>query len=138
MRKYIHQISLVITAFLTVLMFDIVSGEKPYYRIVVEMGYDDVVAEPFEIVEVVIPREFDKVYQRYNELLKVGGYDLDGYKGRRCLRYTYLIPSINSRANILVCDGQIIGGDISGITLDGIMIPIQRQAESVHLQQIYL
>ena len=90
-----------------------------------EMGYDDVSEKPVEVVEITLPENFNAVYERYNNLLKESGYDLSPYKGKKCKRYTYLIPSQNARANIIVCDGKIIGGDISGITLDGIMIPIK-------------
>lgn len=91
-----------------------------------EMGYDDVSETPYEVVEFMIPQEFNDVYIRYNELLKTAGYDLSAYKGKKCKRYTYLIPSQNARANIIVHNGVIIGGDISSITLDGIMIPIEK------------
>ncbi len=127
MEKYIRRLSLIITVFFTVFIFSRAFGEKPYYTIVRKMGYDDVSSQPVEIAEVVIPAEFNKVYQHYNNLLKEGGYDLTDYRGKKCLRYTYLIPSINARANILVYDGEIIGGDVSGITLDGIMIPIKKE-----------
>ena len=91
-----------------------------------QMGYDDVSETPYEVVEFTIPDVFNSVYRRYNELQRAGGYDLSLYKGKTCKRYTYLIPSQNARANIIVYDGKIIGGDISGITIDGIMIPIKR------------
>lgn len=103
-------------------------NEKPVYAfsaIVREMGYDDVSEQPYEIVEFTVPREFNNVWNNYNKLLKENGYDLTEYKGKKCKRYTYLIPSENARANIIVCGGEIIGGDISSITLDGIMMPIK-------------
>lgn len=103
-------------------------SEKPvpvFSRIVREMGYDDVSEEPYEVVEFTIPTEFNNVWNNYNSLLRENGYDLTPFKGKRCKRYTYLIPSENARANIIVCDGEIIGGDISSITLDGIMLPIK-------------
>lgn len=102
------------------------TGET-FSQIVREMGYEDVTETPYEVVEITIPQEFDAVYERYNALQKEGGYDLSIYKGKKCVRYTYLIPSQNARANILVYKGEIIGGDISGITLDGIMKPLSRR-----------
>ncbi len=101
------------------------STSTAYSEIVKEMGYNDVVENPYEVVEFTIPREFNDVYEKYNNLLKENGYDLSPYKGKKCKRYTYLIPSQNARANIIVHDGKIIGGDIMGITLDGVMIPIK-------------
>lgn len=101
--------------------------DKEYWRAAYDMGYEDISKTPLEIVSITIPDEFGKVYKRYNELLRTGGYDLSLYKGKKCTRYTYLIPSLNARANILVYNNEIIGGDISGITLDGIMIPIEKE-----------
>lgn len=127
MRKYIKLIF-----FLTLLCAISFPGQSPkksvgvFSRTVKEMGYDDVSQTPYEIVEFTVPMEFNDVYNRYNELLKSEGYDLSLYKGKVCKRYTYLIPSQNARANIIVYEGEIIGGDISGITLDGIMIPIAK------------
>ena len=100
-----------------------------FSRTVKEMGYDDVSETPYEVAEFTIPTEFNEVYIRYNELLKTAGYDLSPYKGKSCKRYTYLIPSENARANIIVYDEEIIGGDISSITLDGIMIPIEKMID---------
>lgn len=96
-----------------------------FSEIVKDMGYNDVGENPYEVVDFTIPTEFNNVYERYNNLLKESGYDLSPYKGKRCRRYTYLIPSQNARANIIVHNGKIIGGDIMGITLDGVMIPIK-------------
>lgn len=96
--------------------------------IVKDMGYTDVEETPYEVVEFTLPETFNKVYENYNNLLKKNGYDLAPYKGKKCKRYTYLIPSENIRANIIVHNGKIIGGDISGITLDGIMIPIKKHS----------
>ena len=100
-----------------------------FSRTVKEMGYDDVSETPYEVVEFTIPTQFNEVYNRYNDLLKTAGYDLSPYKGKVCKRYTSLIPSQNARANILVYNGEIIGGDISSITLGGIMIPIEKMID---------
>ena len=61
--------------------------------VVKKMGYEDVSETPFEVVEFSIPRNFNAVYEKYNSMLKENGYDLSLYKGRKCKRYTYLIPS---------------------------------------------
>lgn len=104
--------------------------EKPepaFSEIVRQMGYDDVSEKPLEVEWVTIPVEFNNVWNNYNILQKESGYDLSLYRGKKCKRYTYLIPSMNARANLLVFEGKIIGGDISSITLDGIMIPIKKE-----------
>lgn len=128
MKKYL--LLLIISVGL-ILLFRI-SQEKPqpvFSEIVRQMGYDDVSETPYEVVEFEIPMNFNSVWENYNNLLKEKGYDLSLYKGKKCKRYTYLIPSENARANIIVRGGKIIGGDISSITLDGIMIPIKSSEE---------
>ena len=128
MKKYLL---LLIISVGFILVFRI-SQEKPqpvFSEIVKQMGYDDVSETPYEVVEFEIPLEFNSVWENYNNLLKEKGYDLVLYKGKKCKRYAYLIPSENARANILVRGGKIIGGDISSITLDGIMIPIKSSEE---------
>ena len=105
-----------------------VEDVSAFSQIVSEMG-SEVGDTPFETVDFTIPENFTPVYEKYNNMLKEEGYDLTPYKGKKCTRYTYLIPDVNARANILVYNGEIIGGDISGITLDGIMIPIRRNGE---------
>ncbi|MBQ3023583.1 MAG: DUF4830 domain-containing protein [Clostridia bacterium] len=124
MKKYLL---LIIVSLAVVLLIRSYTPENTsaFSQIVREMGYDDVSEKPYEVVEFTIPETFNAVYERYNNLLKESGYDLSPYKGKKCKRYTYLIPSENARANIIVYDGKIIGGDISGITIDGIMLPIK-------------
>ncbi len=71
-----------------------------------------------------IPIEFDMVYNNYNEIQKEAGFDLSPYKGRTCTMYTYEIynhPFGKCNANIIVYKGEIIGGDISSVNLDGFM-----------------
>ena len=92
-----------------------------------ENGYN--VASP-SVKEITIPAEFNDVYKNYNKLQKEQGFDLAPYKGETALCYSFpVIGYINEagqaedniRATILVCDGKIIGGDISSTRLDGFM-----------------
>lgn len=86
--------------------------------------------EPIEIVEVIIPSEFSEVYQNYNDIQKLQGYDLMKFRAKRVKRYTYEVtnypsdtgsPRENVRANMLVYDGRVIGGDICSTELAGFM-----------------
>ncbi|MDR2654668.1 MAG: DUF4830 domain-containing protein [Oscillospiraceae bacterium] len=82
--------------------------------------------EALEIAEVIIPEEFDDVYLNYNEIQKEQGMDLAKLRGKRVKRYTYAVknyPGTTSevRANLLVYNGKIVGGDISSTSLDGFM-----------------
>ncbi len=96
-----------------------------YGRVLINMGYN-VSHEPIETVEIIIPEKWNAVYRRYNALQAEGGFDLWPYRGKCCTRYTYAIEELNARGNVLVYRGEIIGGDICSITLDGIMLPLEK------------
>lgn len=91
-------------------------------------GYD-VISEPCEIKDIVIPEEFDNTYEQYNDLQKQQGFDLTKYKGKSAKTYSYAVTNYagveNSketiRANMIICDGKIIAGDICSVKLDGFM-----------------
>jgi len=91
----------------------------------VSFGWE-VSAEPVEIEEVVIPKEFDSVYAEYNEIQKYQSLDLMNYKGKKVKRYTYEILNYPTgekgvHANILIYDDRIIGGDICSSSFEGFM-----------------
>ena len=48
----------------------------------------EVEKEAEAIEEIVIPEEFSEVFQKYNELQKEQGFDLEKQKGQRVKRYT--------------------------------------------------
>lgn len=84
--------------------------------------------EPDEVREVVIPAEFDEVYNSYNSIQKKQGYDLTDYTGERVKRWTYTVlnyPEYEDeefiKINILICDDKVIGGDVCSVRLDGFM-----------------
>ncbi len=90
-----------------------------------DLGWE-VEPEPIEVVDVIIPNEFEEVYTTYNNIQKQQGMSLDKYRGKRCKRYTYVVNNHPSgakevRANLLVCSGKIIGGDICSLGLNGFM-----------------
>ncbi len=125
MKKY-YGIVLIFAALISgIILSKCYSEDKEYFNIVKNMGYTDVEQTPSEVIDITIPEKFGRVYENYNNLLKTEGFDLEKYRGKTCKRYTYQIPSLNARANIFVYDDIVIGGDISGITIDGIMIPIK-------------
>ena len=83
-------------------------------------------AESEECQEVVVPREFDSVFEEYNALQKSQGFDLSKYRGKRIMRYVYRIadhPSGKSPiyASILVYKNTVIGGDIQNPSPDGFL-----------------
>ena len=86
--------------------------------------------KPVECVEIKIPEEFDDVYLNYNELQKAAGLDLEMYKNKKGVRYTFVISNYPSkvdaevRANVIMIDGKPVGGDISTVSIDGFMYPL--------------
>lgn len=84
-------------------------------------------SEPYEVVEVVIPSEFDEVYKNYNELQEEQGYDLRDYCGKRLKRWTYQITNYPGRtddtifANIYIYEDQVVAGDVTCTSLMGFM-----------------
>lgn len=83
-------------------------------------------SEPVEIDQVLIPQKFNKVYENYNEIQRGQGLDLEKYKGKSCKRIGYRITNYpgggdNVRANLLIYEDKVIGGDICSTQLDGFM-----------------
>ena len=67
--------------------------------------------------EVQIPQEFDEVYADFNDLQILQGMDLAPYKGRNVKSFTYEVLNYPDQsqpvfAELLVCENQIIGGEI--------------------------
>lgn len=88
----------------------------------------EVEEEPDEVREVIIPAEFDDVYNNYNAIQLKQGYDLQKYAGERVKRWTYTIKNYPEyvdqeciKINVLVYKGEVIGGDVCSVRLDGFM-----------------
>ena len=74
---------------------------------------------------IIIPENFDNVYSEYNFLQKKSGFDLAPFKGMDATVYTYPLSGDESKEiHLIVCDGNIIGGDIASISIDGEMKPL--------------
>lgn len=89
------------------------------------MGWE--VGEKYDTCRVVIiPQEFNETYTKYNELQKEQGFDLEKYKGKSVEIYAYTVYNYsedddNIVCNLMICDGVLIGGDVSCNELDGFM-----------------
>lgn len=71
----------------------------------------------FETKELKIPEKWNAVYNDYNEIQLNQGFDLRDYKGKAVTLYTYTITNYENLsqgvvADMLVCDGRLIGGDV--------------------------
>lgn len=106
--------------------FTVFSQEDDYIVSFLEgYGYK-VSARPVETVRIAIPSPLDAVYTEYNLLQQRAGFDLREYEGKDGIRYTYEVQNYPGgidgvRANVLVIDGEIAGGDICTLKIDGFM-----------------
>ena len=81
-----------------------------------KFGYQ-VMSEPLESSEFVVPEEFDRVLAGYNEIQKQQGLDLTKYAKKTAQRYTFKIdnyPGYDGTvyANVITYRGKVIAGDI--------------------------
>lgn len=89
----------------------------------------DVAEDPIEVEEVIIPTEFDAVYEQYNEIQKGQNLDLSLYSGKRVKRWVYAVrnyPGYEMQSDViqitlLVYDGLVIGGDVCSTEEKGFM-----------------
>lgn len=91
-------------------------------------------AEPVKTQQVTIPQDADnEVFARYNELQKSQGFDLTKYAGKSATRYVYEVLNYDGAtepvyATLFVCDGVIVGGDVTNSAPDGKMHGFERPA----------
>lgn len=82
-------------------------------------------AEPLEEREVMIPREWNETYTKYNELQKTCGFDLADYKGKRVTMCTFAVAQDGSeeelRCELLLYKNRLVGGSIYTVAADGFM-----------------
>ncbi len=101
-------------------------GETNEERLAFLAGFGwQVEGEPAETREVMIPREFNDVYQNYNAMQQAQGFDLAPYSGEVVTQYKYLITNYQGEtevyATLLVYGRLIIGGDVACGKVDGFM-----------------
>ena len=102
--------------------FDEVGTNAGRLNFLEQFGYS-VNPEPLEIKDIMVPDEFDSVYDTYNDIQKAQGLNLVKYQGRKVTRYTYEIENYDFdgrvMANILVYKGKVIAGDVCSLDGEG-------------------
>jgi len=94
----------------------------------------EVAPEPVEYQEVLLPEVFSGIFLTYNEMQRRQGYDLLPLRGQRVQRFAYAIlnhpsdGSGNARVNLLVHNGEIIGGDVLTTNYGGELFGLKREA----------
>ncbi len=84
------------------------------------LGFEPDIVE--EQKDIIIPKEFNEVYTKYNEIQKKQGFDLEPYKGKAAVIYTYKILNYekneNVIANLIVCEDKLVGADLCDPSAD--------------------
>jgi hypothetical protein len=80
--------------------------------------------EPVDEAEITLPGEFDRILKTYNELQKSQGLNLERYRNKKLMRYTYKItnyPNYNGTvfANVIIYKNRVVGGDICSTDYNG-------------------
>lgn len=88
------------------------------------LGYE-VSPSTAEVKEVLIPDEFDEVFQNYNTIQAQAGMNLEPYHGKRVKCWSYRVDNYPGEDDVLahlyIYKDKIIGGDICSTKLDGFM-----------------
>lgn len=85
--------------------------------------------------QVLLPEIFGPEYDGYLAIQEEGGFDLTAYAGKTVTRYSYTVTNYPTGesgvlADLLVLDGEVIGGELRSTQLDGFMtalIPHQQE-----------
>ncbi len=119
--------SVITIALIVVFVFIVSAKDENKNREFLESYGWEVAEEEIEIEEITIPKQFDLIYNNYNVLQKQAGLDLSDYKGKKAIRYTYLILNYPTdideeiRANVITVKGVPVAGDIMTTSLNGFM-----------------
>ena len=99
--------------------------EEQRQELIKALGWETNELSPVE-EEVIIPKDFDEIYVKYNNLQKEQGLDLKRHRGKKAAKFTYFIENYpneaeNVRLTLLVRNGKVIGGDVCSLGLNGFM-----------------
>ena len=71
---------------------NVVEGTSGILDFISSFGWE-VINEPDDVREVIIPVEFDDVYKNYNEIQISQGYDLEKYAGERVKKWSFTVTN---------------------------------------------
>ena len=102
-----------------------VSSNEDRVQFLASFGWD-VAKTPVQTSQVRIPVAESDVFQRYNALQKSMGYDLSQFAGKTVMRYVYTVKNYPGAtepvyATILICNNQVIGGDVTDTAATGVV-----------------
>ena len=102
--------------------FKNIKSEEDRINLLKSLGFE-IDRESLKVDEIIIPEEFDSVYEEYNQIQKEAGFNLEKYKGKKAKRYTYVITNyennIPALVNIIIYKNRVIGADVSSPDMNG-------------------
>ncbi len=124
--------------FLTVLLIIIIavgflvfSSDQDYYIQKQLLSLNIIIPkEPYSVEQIIVPKEFDDIFENYNLIQIESGFDLSTYRGKLLTKYTYEILNTENfdnakvYTNILLYKNKIVGGDITCPRLNGFIKPL--------------
>ncbi len=101
------------------------TGNDARVQFLKDFGWE-VTTSPTQSGQVKIPANASEVFDRYNQLQKSQGYDLQPYAGKAVMRYVYQINNYPGAtepvyATLLVHKNQVIGGDVTNTSATGVI-----------------
>ncbi len=107
-----------------------VKTEQQRQALIAELGWETS-EKPSEHKTTVVPKEFDDVYEAYNELQKEQGFDLAKFKGKEVEIYCYPVYNYKGHKEcmnltLIGFEGELVGGDLCCTELDGFMQGIMK------------
>lgn len=86
--------------------------------------------KPVKTEKVLIPLNFNDIYMNYNNIQKEIGLNLEPYKGKKCIKYTFDVQNpkdeIPVQLNVLVYCDKVIGADLSEKSYNGFIKSLAR------------
>lgn len=89
----------------------------------------EVVEEPLETLQFLLPSKLSGDYIPYNELQKTQGFDLETCCGKQITRYTYSVTNYPEhpdgiQLNLYICENLVVAGDILCAGSNGFQAPL--------------
>lgn len=99
----------------------VVESEEEVKAFISQFGYQ--ADEFYSLQQAYVPIEFNQAYEKYNEVQKAQGLNLEKFKGEKCKLYIYTLKEFKdldkAYVSLMVLDDRVIGGHISTLSNDG-------------------
>lgn len=95
------------------------------YEYIVSLGPDVDIGQ-MVADEITVPENFGSVYENYNNIQRLQGFDLKKYKGCTLKRFTFpLTDAENTFAEVLTFRDEVVGADVYSTSATGSISPLK-------------